>query len=201
VETGSERLAKIHMPNKTLPLKIGPDGSWQEIVWMGTFQLNRRYWRPAFTVQVGQEGETPEDDWETVALVNRMSRSEVDGRPFEFTITPMQNVPLGHIRSKKWSSMRLDESQLAVYYACYRHLAKMTSRNALRAVEGGSSFSNLVTNAILAAGGRAMLEIVSTVCKRGGLDLEKAARWGVSGYGSGRLVSGVQEPSMTVTAS
>ncbi len=110
VETGSERLAKMHMPNKTLPLKIGPDGSWQDIVWMGTFQLNRHYWRPAFTVQVGQEGETPEDNWETVALVNRMSRSEVDGRPFEFTITPMQNVPLGHIRSKKWSSMRLDES-------------------------------------------------------------------------------------------
>ncbi len=46
-----------------------------------------------------------------------------------------------------------------------------------------------------------MLEIVSSVCRRGGLDLEKAARWGVSGYGPGRLVSGVQEPSMTVTAS
>jgi radical SAM superfamily enzyme YgiQ (UPF0313 family) len=201
VETGSERLAKMHMPNKTLPLRIGPDGSWQEIVWKGTFQLNRYYWRPAFTVQVGQEGETPEDNWDTVALVNRMSRSEVDGRPFEFTITPMQNVPLGHIRSKKWTSMRLDESQLAVYYACYRHLARMTSRNALRAFQGGRPLSDLVTNAVMAAGGRTMLEIVSIVCKRGGLNLEKAARHGVEEFGSSRLLSNLQEPSMTVAAS
>ena len=201
VETGSERLARMHMPNKTLPLKIGPDGSWQEIVWRGTFYLNRYYWRPAFTVQVGQEGETPEDNWETVALVNRMSRSEVDGRPFEFTITPMQNVPLGHIRSKKWSSMRLDESQLAVYYACYRHLAVMTQRNASRAFWARSSISDLITNAVLAAGGQVTLNIVSKICKREGLDLEKAARHGMEGFSSNRLLSNLQEPSMTVAAS
>ena len=41
VETGSDRLAKIHMPNKTLPLKIGPDGSWPEIVWRGTYVMNK----------------------------------------------------------------------------------------------------------------------------------------------------------------
>jgi hypothetical protein len=33
IETGSDELAKKHMPNKTLPLKIGPDGSWLDIVW------------------------------------------------------------------------------------------------------------------------------------------------------------------------
>jgi radical SAM superfamily enzyme YgiQ (UPF0313 family) len=90
VETGSDELARKHMPNKALPLKIGSDGSWQ-----GTYVMNKYYWRPAFTVQVGQAAETPEDNWETVALINRMSNSEVDeGRPFEFTITPMQNVPV-----------------------------------------------------------------------------------------------------------
>ncbi len=41
VETGSNRLAKVHMPNKTLPLKIGPDGSWPEIVWSGTYVMNK----------------------------------------------------------------------------------------------------------------------------------------------------------------
>ncbi|MGI0086049.1 MAG: B12-binding domain-containing radical SAM protein, partial [Nitrososphaerales archaeon] len=117
VETGSDRLAKIHMPNKTLPLKIGADGSWQDIVWEGTFVMNKYYWRPAFTVQVGQDGESAEDNWETVALINQMSDSEVDGKPFEFTITPMQNVPLGLIKSRDFASITLDESQLAVYYA------------------------------------------------------------------------------------
>jgi len=181
VETGSDRLAKMHMPNKTLPLQIGSDGSWQEIVWKGTYYLNRHYWRPAFTVQVGQAGETPEDNWETVALINRLSKSEVNGRPFEFTVTPMQNVPLGLIKSKKWTSMRLDESQLAVYYASYRHLARMTSRNALRALGGMRSVQSLATAGLIAAGGWGMLEIVSKICKRGGLDLERAARHGVNG--------------------
>src|SRR5208337_1224873 len=61
LETGSERLAAIHMPNKTLPLRIGPHGEWQEIVLKGLVNLNRAYWRPAFTIQVGQTDETPED--------------------------------------------------------------------------------------------------------------------------------------------
>ncbi len=101
VETGSDRLAKIHMPNKTLPLKIGPDGTWPDIVWQGTYVMNKYYWRPAFTVQVGQDSETDEDNWETVALINKMSNSEVDGKPFEFTIIPMQNVPLGLIKNQR----------------------------------------------------------------------------------------------------
>ena len=42
LETGSDRLAEIHMPNKTLPLKIGPDGTWQQIVAEGVKQMNLR---------------------------------------------------------------------------------------------------------------------------------------------------------------
>jgi radical SAM superfamily enzyme YgiQ (UPF0313 family) len=182
VETGSDRLAKLHMPNKTLPLKIGPDGSWQEIVWQGTYVMNKYYWRPAFTVQVGQPSETPEDNWETVALINQMSNSEVDGRPFEFTITPMQNVPLGLIKNREFSSLVLDESQLAVYYASYRHLAKIAARDAFSAGKNGrdkSVFSKLGTGTLIGIGGRLMLRVVSSICKKRGVDLEKAARYGL----------------------
>ena len=182
VETGSDRLAKIHMPNKTLPLKIGPDGSWQEIVWQGTYVMNKYYWRPAFTVQVGQNGEMPEDNWETVALINQMSNSEVDGRPFEFTITPMQNVPLGLIKSRDFTAITLDESQLAVYYASYRHLAKVAARDAFargRSSRDPSIVSKLGTGALIGIGGKAMLRVVSSICKKRGLDLEKAARYGL----------------------
>ena len=178
VETGSDRLAKMHMPNKTLPLKIGPDGTFQEIVWRGTYVMNKYYWRPAFTVQVGQRGETDEDNWETVALINKMSNSEVDGRPFEFTVTPMQNVPLGHIKSRRFSDVRLNQSQLAIYYASYRHLAKVARRDALKDASG-NLFSRLATAFFVGAGGWATLRLISSICRREGLDLEKTARYGL----------------------
>ena len=102
--------------------------------------MNKYYWRPAFTVQVGQAEETEEDNWETVALINQMSNSYLDdGKPFEFTITPMQHVSLGHLKSRDFSTFQLNESQLAVYYASYRHLAKVATRDAF---ENGRSGRN-----------------------------------------------------------
>ncbi len=182
VETGSDRLAALHMPNKTLPLKVGPDGSWAGIVWDGTRVMNENYWRPAFTVQVGQAGETPEDNWETVALINRMSNSRLgNGHPFEFTITPMQNVPLGLLKSRDFSSLKLDESQLAVYYACYRHLAKIAARDARRASDDANALVRTVAGGLIGLGGWAMFRVVSGVCKKGGLDLDKAATYGLTG--------------------
>lgn len=178
IETGSDALAKIHMPSKTLPLRIGSDGSWKEIVWQGTYNLNRYYWRPAFTVQVGQPSETPEDNWETVALINTLSNSEVDGRPFEFTVTPMQNVPLGHLKSRKVSTDMLDESQLAVYYASYRHLAKMASRNAMRD-SSGMLVSRSVMALMIKFGGKVMLNLIERICKKRGMNITKVQRFGL----------------------
>ncbi len=183
VETGSTELAMKHMPNKTLPLKIGPDGEWAEIVWQGTYVMNKYYWRPAFTVQVGQPGETPEDNWETVALINQMGNSEIDGRPFEFTITPMQNVPLGLLKNRDFASLTLDQSQLAVYYASYRHLARVAARDAFEAGRNGrdkSFFSKFGTGALLGVGGKAMLRVISNICRRRGLDLERTANYGLN---------------------
>jgi radical SAM superfamily enzyme YgiQ (UPF0313 family) len=180
IETGSDRLASMHMPNKTLPLRIGPDGSWAEIIWRGTYILNKYCWRPAFTIQVGQEAETPEDNWDTVALVNIMSNSEVDGKPFEFTVTPMQNAPLGRMKGRDFSLLPLDQSQLAVYYASYRHLYKVAARNARNPRSNGTlSLTGIGTGAILALGALGMLRFVASVCKKGGLDVEKVARHGL----------------------
>lgn len=180
VETGSDRLAQKHMPNKTLPLKVGPDGSWSDIVWRGTNVLNKNYWRPAFTVQVGQAVETPEDNWDTVALVNRMSESTVEGtqRPFEFTATPMQNVPLGLIKSKAFTAIKLDEAQMAVYYACYRHLAKMAMRDARKDSKGNVIVKN-GTAGLIYIGGWAMMKVVERIAKKHKVDIEKVKRWGL----------------------
>ena len=179
IETGSERLVKLHMPNKTLPLRMGPDGSWPDIVWQGVYAMNKYYWNPAFTVQVGQTEETPEDNWETVALINRLSNSRLDdGRPFEFTVTPMENVPLGMMKGMALNSKMLDESQLAVYYASYRHLAKVAARDALRESHEGV-LSRYGTAALVALGGRVMLGAVSAICRRRGVDLERVAKRGL----------------------
>lgn len=180
LETGSDRLAMIHMPNKTLPLKIGPDGSWQSIVAEGVRAMNAAYWRPAFTVQVGQMDETAEDNWETVAMVNRLSNMEVDGgRPTEFTATPMQNVPLGMIRSRSFSSDLLDESELAVYYACYRHLSKMIRRDSVADSKGNLARRVFMTS-LFNVGGFGLLRYIESICRRRGLDLEKVKRYGLN---------------------
>lgn len=178
LETGSDRLAGIHMPNKTLPLKVGPDGSWQEIVLEGLRNLNRHYWRPAFTVQVGQMDESDEDNWETVAMINRMSAMTVGGMPSEFTVTPMQNVPLGLIKSKRATSELLTEAQLAVYYASYRHLAKVTVRDSMRDSKGGF-YKRVIFASMLDGGSYLLLRAIEGICKKRGLDVEKARTYGV----------------------
>jgi len=178
IETGSERLATIHMPNKTLPLRIGPDGEWQEIVLKGLVNFNLAYWRPAFTIQVGQMDETPEDNWETVRLVNRMDALEVRGRPAEFTITPMQNIPLGTIKGSGVSHETLDASQLAVYYACYLQLTKTAARNALKDSSGNPLKRAMLATA-LSLGSWRLLGLIENICKRRGIDLEKVKRYGL----------------------
>ncbi len=182
VETGSDSLAKRHMPNKTLPLKIGPDGSWQEIVWQGVYNETRYYWRPAFTIQVGQEGETEDDYWDTISMINKLSNSYVDGRPFEFTITPLVNVPLGRIKSKNLNRGMLTKEQLAVYYASYLHLAKMAIRDGLMDTRG-KFFSRLGTGALVSAGGFMMLKYVERLASKAGVDIEKVKRYSVPATG------------------
>ena len=188
VETGSDSLAKKHMPNKTLPLHIGPDGSWGEIVWEGTKVLNKNFWRPAFTLQVGQAEETDEDNWDSVALINRLSNSYVDGRPFEFTITPMQNVPLGLIKSRGFSMAKLTPAQFAVYYASYRHLFKMATRNAMKESKGNVAVK-MGTASLIAVGGWAMMRFVEGLAKKVGTDIEKAKSYGVESVTKKRIES------------
>lgn len=177
LETGSDRLAKVHMPNKTLPLRIGADGGWRQIVWQGTHNLNLHYWRPAFTVQIGQADERPEDNWETVEMISELARSEVagSGRPFEFSMTPMQNVPLGVLKSNGFSRLVPDESQLAIYYVAYKHLAREATRN-IMAKNGSGHFSQLGSGAAIAVGGLLLYNYIKRVCRKRGLDTDKVDR-------------------------
>lgn len=178
VETGSDELAKKHMPNKTLPLKIGPDGSWQDIVWEGVYVETRNYWRPAFTLQVGQNEETPEDNWQTIEMINRLSNSYVDGRPFEFTVTPLVNVPLGRIKSRSLNKNMLTQDMMAVYYASYRHLAKMSARDGFRDTSG-NFLARIGTGSVISGGGYLMMKFIEKRAKKMGVDVEKVKNYGI----------------------
>jgi radical SAM superfamily enzyme YgiQ (UPF0313 family) len=178
VETGSDELAKKHMPNKTLPLRIGPDGSWQDIVWEGVYVETRNYWRPAFTLQVGQQEETPEDNWQTIEMINRLSNSYVDGRPFEFTVTPLVNVPLGRIKSRSLNKNMLTQDMMAVYYASYRHLAKMSARDGFRDTSG-NFFARVGTGSVISGGGYLMMKFIEKRARKMGVDVEKVKHYGI----------------------
>jgi len=177
VETGSDSLALKHMPNKTMPLRIGSDGSFQEIVWEGVYNETKYYWRSAFTIQVGQAEETDEDNWDSIAMINRLSNSYVDGRPFEFTVTPLVNVPLGRIKSRNLNTL-LNPVQLGVYYASYRHLAKMAIRDGFKNTHG-NPIARMGTGSIISLGGELMLKVVERIAKKNGVDIEKVKRYGI----------------------
>jgi hypothetical protein len=89
----------------------------------------------------------------------------------------MQNVPLGLIKSRQFSRIELNESQLAVYYASYRHLAKMAARDSAPSSQGGL-LSRLGTSSIISIGGWLMLKGIEHICKKRGLDLDKVKRIG-----------------------
>jgi radical SAM superfamily enzyme YgiQ (UPF0313 family) len=160
-----------------MPLRIGPDGSFHEIVWEGVYNETKYYWRSAFTIQVGQQEETDEDNWDSIAMINQLSHSYVDGRPFEFTVTPLVNVPLGRIKSRSLNSM-LNPTQLGVYYASYRHLAKMATRDGFRDSHG-NLFARAGTGTILSVGGEIMLKVVEKIAKKNGVDIDKVKKWGI----------------------
>jgi radical SAM superfamily enzyme YgiQ (UPF0313 family) len=173
LETGSDEVARKHMPNKAVPLHVGSDGTWAEIVTQGVVNLNRNYWRPACTVQIGQEGETPEDNWMTVGLINDMSDANL-----EFTVTPLVNVPLGLLKSRGGFYPvydQLDEAQASVIYACFRHLRKMVFRN-VASLTNGNPVIRFVMTQVMTGGMAAILAALEHVFKVKGFNMDRAKK-------------------------
>ena len=173
LETGSDELAKKHMPNKALPLHIGADGTWAEIITEGVVNLNRNYWRPAFTVQIGQEHETPQDSWMTVGLINDMSKANL-----EFTVTPLVNVPLGLLKTRGGFYPvydQIDEAQASVIFASFRHLQKIAFRNVASTTQGNPLTRFAITH-IMTGGITAILTALKHMFKAKGFSMERAKK-------------------------
>ena len=79
----------------------------------------------------------------------------------------------------------LSKDQLAVYYASYRHLAKMAIRNADKDSKGGM-LTKLGLSSIISWGGKLLLRLIESKARHAGLDIEKLKVWGVD---IGRITS------------
>jgi radical SAM superfamily enzyme YgiQ (UPF0313 family) len=187
LETGSDELARKHMPNKTLPLHFDSDGSWSQIVTEGLVNLNRHYWRPALTVQIGQADETPEDNWMTVGLINDLSAANL-----EFTVTPLVNVPLGLLKTRGGFYPvydRLDEAQASVIYACFRHMQKILFRNIRSTTKNYNPVTRFLMVQIMTLGMAGILRGLEHMFKVKGFRMDKAKIYSLDEHRTKRLAS------------
>lgn len=99
--------------------------------------------------------------------------------------SPVQNVPPGLLKSKEYSRLSLDSSQLAVCYAAYGHPAKEATRN-LAGRYNWKRLLGLGAAGPIALGGWITQEYVGYTCRKRGLDTQRVDRirmrpaWGPS---------------------
>lgn len=116
IETGSPRVSKAVLNRKAAPFSAE---EWPDIVVQGTEIMNRYYWLPAYTIIMGLPGETPEDAWQTVDLIDRMEQIPNS----HFVTAPLAFVPVGALRGETFYSIHdmIDEARFNVAYRSWRH--------------------------------------------------------------------------------
>src|SRR2546426_600387 len=98
IETGSPALSRAVLHRKAAPFSAE---EWPDLVVQGTQILNRNYWYPAFTIILGLPGETPEDAWMTVDLLDRMEQIPDS----HFITAPLTFVPIGVLRGEEFYNL------------------------------------------------------------------------------------------------
>src|SRR5205807_1081285 len=116
IETGSPALSRAVLHRKAAPFAAE---EWPDLVVRGTEILNRNYWYPAYTIILGLPGETPEDAWMTVDLIDRMEQIP-NGH---FVTAPLTFVPIGVLRGEQFYNLdeMIDEARFNVAYRAWRH--------------------------------------------------------------------------------
>ncbi|MEM0349087.1 MAG: radical SAM protein [Candidatus Caldarchaeum sp.] len=171
LETGSDKLVFKHMVNKAKPLKVGVDGTWAEIVVEAQKIYNAAYWIPAYTIILGQEGETDEDSWDTIGLINYMASLNL-----YFTVTPMALVNLGSLRGTNVLTdvyANLTPAQAALIYVCWRNTKRMAQSVAFKIAKDNFLF-RILTTSILNVGANFWLDRLEKYFARLGKEYERA---------------------------
>jgi len=117
IESGSPKVSREVLHRKAAP--FAPE-EWPDIVVEATEILNRNYWFPAYTIILGLPGETPEDAWMTVDLIDRMELIPNN----HFITAPLTFVPIGILRGEAFYNLdtMIDEARFNVAYRAWRHV-------------------------------------------------------------------------------
>lgn len=171
LETGSDKLVKKHAWRKALPLRVGVDGTWAEIVVEAQKAYNAAYWIPAYTIILGMAGETDEDLWDTIGLINHMASMNL-----LFTVTPMALVSLGSLRGENkltdvYASMT--PTQAALIYVSWKNTKRMAENLAWK-IGKENPIYRAITASILVSGARIWLGAIKKYFTRLGKEYERA---------------------------
>ena len=170
IETGSPGLSRAVLHRKAAPFSAE---EWPDVVVQGTEILNRNYWFPAFTIILGLPGETPEDAWMTVDLIDRMEQIP-DGH---FITAPLTFVPVGVLRGEEFYNLdeMIDEARFNVAYRAWRHILSEVDKDLWRLTDlPGPMKAMIVTTARL--GGRYILGIMHRYARHKGFRIRAPAK-------------------------
>ena len=112
IETGSIRLAKQIMKNKAKPYNVE---NWKEIVIEAFGIMHDHNMIPAGTLIIGIPGETADDIYETIELIE-------DLKDYRSLIVPLFFVPLGLLKNEDWflaNNMR--DEHIDLLKTCLKH--------------------------------------------------------------------------------
>ncbi|MEM4312373.1 MAG: radical SAM protein [Nitrososphaerales archaeon] len=124
IETGSSFLIKKWMPLKCKP--FSPE-EWEDVVFEGTRVFNENYWFPVYTMITGLPGETEEDVWESIRLIDRMEKELpklVGKEKTHFWIGVFPFIPIGVMRGEEAFDFnkRMTEARFLLFYRVYKHM-------------------------------------------------------------------------------
>jgi len=112
VETGSPRMIELNMPGKVKPFK--PE-EWPEIVEQAFAICQDSLWVPCGTLVLGLPGETEEDVYATLELMERL-------KPYKSIIVPLFFVPVGGLKESRGFGVKdMKRCHWELILACWDH--------------------------------------------------------------------------------
>ncbi len=170
IETGSPGLSRAVLHRKAAPFTAE---EWPDVVVQGTEILCRNHWYPAFTIILGLPGETPEDAWMTVDLIDRMEQIP----DAHFITAPLTFVPIGVLRGEEFYNLdaMIDEARFNVAYRAWRHVLMEIDEDLWRLTNLPAPMkAMIVTTARI--GGRYILGIMHRYARNKGFRIRAPAR-------------------------
>src|SRR5256885_2513791 len=122
---------------------------------------------------MGLPGETPEDAWMTVDLIDRMEQIP-DGH---FVTAPLTFVPIGVLRGEQFYNLdeMIDEARFNVAYRAWRHILKEVDQDLWRLSALPAPLKTLIL-VTAPPGGRYVLRVIERLPRENGVRLPAPAQ-------------------------